>query len=169
VSPFDGRENPQPCNSEASCTGLLPWTALGLVPGDGWNKLLRYSVTPAFANGTLDTPLEATKTVVDRSNDGTLLFRAGSANCFVDDRCAPAIVYSSGRHLGVSVDGVPQAGAVQDNTDEQANEAAVKDFISRAASDDPASIGGSYSGAMTWLTLPKLRARIRATAPKNPG
>ncbi len=165
VSASDGNESLQPCTSEASCTGLLPWLTLGLTPGDGWNKLLRYSVTPAFANGSLDNPVEATKTVLDRRNDGTLLFRAGSANCFVDDRCPPAVIYSSGKHLGVSVDGLPQTSAITDNTDEQANEEAVKDFMARAATDDIASIGGSFSASTAWLPLAMLRTRIRASAP----
>jgi hypothetical protein len=165
VSTLDGSESQQPCTSEESCTGLLPWITLGLTPGDGWNKLLRYSVTPAYANGTLDKPAEATKTVLDRGNDGTLLFRAGSANCFVDDRCPPAVIYSSGKHLGISVDGLPQTSAVTDNTDEQANEEAVKDFMARAATDDIASIGGSFSAATAWVPLAMLRARIRSSAP----
>lgn len=165
MSATDGTENTQPCVSEENCTGLLPWTTLGLVSGDGWNKLLRYSVTPAYANGNLDAAGEATKTVVDRRNDGMLLYRAGSANCYVDDRCPPAVIYSSGQRLGVSVDGVSQRSTEQDNTDEQANEAAVKDFIARAATEDTTSIGGGFSGATAWLPLSTLRNRILTTKP----
>jgi hypothetical protein len=156
LSATDGRENPRPCASDADCTGFLPWITLGLVPGDGWNKLLRYSVSREFANGNLDEPTEADKTVFDRND-----------NCRVDDRCAPAVIYSSGKHLGVSVDGIPQLSGVLDNLDEQANEVAVRDFMARAATGEPRSIGGSFSNVVSWVPLPMIRNRVRASAPKR--
>ncbi|MET0321236.1 MAG: hypothetical protein ABW069_10995 [Duganella sp.] len=167
LSAVDGHESPQPCADDAACTGLLPWTTLGLPPGDGWHKLLRYSVSPEFANGDLDGPAEATKTVLDRSDDGSVFYRVGSGNCRLDDRCAPAVIVSSGRHLGVSLAGIAQASAVQDNLDEQANEQAVRDFMARAASDDARSIGGSFSNVVAWVPLQQLRNRLRATAPNT--
>jgi hypothetical protein len=165
LSATDGRENPRPCASDADCTGFLPWITLGLVPGDGWNKLLRYSVSRDFANGNLDAPVEADKTVFDRHPDGTVFYRVGTANCRVDDRCAPAVIYSSGKHLGVSVDGIAQLSGVTDNLDEQANEAAVREFMARAASGEPHGIGGSFSNVVSWVPLPLIRNRVRATAP----
>ena len=167
LSATDGRENPRPCASDADCTGFLPWITLGLVPGDGWNKLLRYSVSRDFANGNLDEPVEADKTVFDRNDDGTVFYRVGSANCRVDDRCAPAVIYSSGKHLGVSVDGVPQLSGVLDSLDEQANEVAVREFMARAATGEARSIGGSFSNVVGWVPLPMLRNRVRASAPKR--
>lgn len=164
ISALDGRERPQPCTDAASCTGLLPWVTLGLTPGDGWNKLLRYSVSLDFANGNLDAPVEASKTVLDRFDDGSVFYRVGTDNCVVDDRCSPAVIFSSGRHLGVSVQGVVQSSAVRDNLDEQANEQALHDFMARAASDDVRSAGGSFSNMVSWIPLPQIRARIRATA-----
>lgn len=164
ISAVDGRESPQPCADEASCTGLLPWITLGLTPGDGWDKLLRYSVSLDFANGNLDTPVEASKTVIDRLDDGSMFYRVGSANCVQDDRCAPAVIFSSGRHLGVSVHGMVQASAVSDNLDEQANEQALHDFMARAASDDARSAGGSFSNMVSWVSLPQIRDRIRASS-----
>ena len=167
LSATDGRENPRPCASDADCTGFLPWITLGVVPGDGWNKLLRYSVSRDFANGNLDEPVEADKTVFDRGDDGTVFYRVGSANCRVDDRCAPAVVFSSGKHLGVSVDGIAQASGVADNLDEQANEAAVREFMARAATGEPRTVGGSFSNIVSWVPLPMIRGRVRATAPKR--
>jgi hypothetical protein len=167
LSATDGRENPKPCPDDAACTGFLPWITLGLVPGDGWNKLLRYSVSREFANGNLDQPAEADKVVFDRDNDGSVYYRVGSANCRVDDRCAPAVIYSSGKHLGVSVDGIDQLSGVSDNLDEQANEAAVREFMARAATGDTRAIGGSFSNVVSWVTLPAIRNRIRSTAAKR--
>lgn len=167
LSATDGRENPQPCASDAACTGFLPWMTLGLVPGDGWNKLLRYSVSRDFANGNLDQPVEADKTVFDRAVDGTVFYRVGSANCRVDDRCTPAVIYSSGKHLGVSVDGVAQRSGVGDNLDEQANELAVRDFMARAASGDVRQVGGSFSNVVAWVPLPMIRSRIRDSLAKR--
>lgn len=167
LSATDGRESATPCADDAACTGFLPWITLGLVPGDGWNKLLRYSVSRDFANGNLDQPAEADKTVFDRASDGSVFYRAGSANCRVDDRCPPAVVYSSGKHLGVSVDGIDQLGGVQDNLDEQANEVAVRQFMARAATGDTRAIGGSFSNVVGWVPLPLIRERIRSTAVKR--
>ena len=167
VSALDGRENAQPCAGDAGCTGWLPWTTLGLKPGDGWNKLLRYSVSPDFANGNLDTTVEATKTLLDRVDDGSIFYRVGSANCVADDRCAPAVIMSSGRHLGTSIDGIAQASAIDDNLDEQANQDAVRDFMARADTDDVRAIGGSFGNVIGWVPLRMLRDRIRATAPNT--
>jgi type II secretory pathway pseudopilin PulG len=167
ISALDGRENTQPCTGEAGCTGWLPWTTLGLTPGDGWNKLLRYSVSPEFANGNLDTAVEATKTVLDRLNDGTVFYRVGSANCRYDDRCAPAVILASGRRLGTSITGIEQADADTDNQDEQANQDAVREFMARADTDDVRAIGGSFGNVVGWVPLQLIRTRIRATAP-NP-
>lgn len=167
VSAYDGRESGQPCADDAGCTGWLPWTTLGLKPGDGWNKLLRYSVSPEFANGSLDASVEATKTVLDRVDDGSIVYRVGSANCQVDDRCTPAVILSSGRHLGTSIDGIAQASAIADNLDEQANQDAVRDFMARATTDDPRALGGSFGNAVGWVPLQLIRQRIRATNPNT--
>ncbi|KQQ40313.1 hypothetical protein ASF61_05950 [Duganella sp. Leaf126] len=165
VSALDGRERNQPCADDAACTGLLPWITLGITPGDGWNKLLRYSVSPEFANGNLERAPEATKTLVDRSDDGSMFYRVGSADCVVDDRCAPAVILSSGRQLGTSLAGIEQAAAATDNRDEQANQEAVRDFMARAATDDARSPGGSFSNELGWVPLRLIRDRLRATAP----
>ncbi len=157
---LDGTESQQACNDDSSCTGLLPWRTLGLPPGDGWNKLLRYSASPDFVNGR-PSP-EATKTVIDRDGDGEPFYRVGTANCVVDDRCAAAVVFSSGRYLGVSLDGVTQANPVSDNEDEQLNDQAARDFLARADSSDPTSPGGSFSNMVRWLPLPLIRDRLKA-------
>ena len=96
-----------------------------------------------------------------------MFYRAGSANCRVDNRCPPAVVYSSGKHLGVSVDGIVQLSGVQDNLDEQANETAERQFMARAATGDERAIGGSFSNMVGWVPLPLIRERIRATAVKR--
>jgi len=168
ISATDGHESTQPCADESACTGFLPWMTLGLAAGDGWGKLLRYSVSPDYANAPVDQRRPAaTKTVLDRAPDGTWFYRAGTDNCYVDDRCSPAVILSSGRHLGVSVAGITQASDIRDNEDEQINEAATKDFIARTATDDPRALGGSFSNAVSWIPLTLIRNRIRATAPKT--
>lgn len=160
---LDGVESAQPCNDDASCTGLLPWRTLGLTAGDGWNKLLRYSVSPDFANGRLQP--EATKTVLDRDDNGELFYRAGTNNCVVDDRCAAAVILSSGRNLGISLAGVPQVSTVTDNDDEQINESATRDFLARAATSDARAAGGSFSNMVSWVPLALIRSRLERTKP----
>ena len=50
TSSSDGTERGN-CTTELECTGFIPWTALGVSKVDSYGKIIRYSVTPAFANG----------------------------------------------------------------------------------------------------------------------
>lgn len=79
--PATGREADALCTSEQSCTGLLPWTTLGIAAGDGWGRLLRYSVTPALTISPID-PAQAggSKSVLTRQRE-RLVYLAGSAEC----------------------------------------------------------------------------------------
>ena len=51
------------CATEAECAGFIPWATLGVSKLDSWGKIIRYSVTLAFAgdvSGT--TPFTLTST-----------------------------------------------------------------------------------------------------------
>jgi hypothetical protein len=168
ISATNGRERVEPCRSAQECSGLLPWTELGLEPGDGWGHLLRYSVTPAFAESPVpfDTAVP-TKTLRGRhgqdwydivGGDGCAA-RAGAA-----PPCAPAMISSSGRrNYGVSVQGVEQLVAPGNHADEAVNAAAIDHFISRAASGESA-IGGDFDDLVEPVPLPLLLRRVHAVA-----
>lgn len=60
ISGSDGNEKTANCINVNDCDGFIPWTTLGVKKTDAWNKMLRYSVTPTFANTsptfTIGTP-----------------------------------------------------------------------------------------------------------------
>ena len=71
ISATDGLERVV-CLNDSECTGFLPWTALGVSKLDAYGKILRYSVTPAFANAPFATSAAATKLVNTRNAAGAL-------------------------------------------------------------------------------------------------
>ncbi len=153
---FDGR-----CDTEQSCTGFLPWASLGIPPGDGWGRLLRYSVTPVMTTAPLQPTIAVgTKSVVTRL-DERLVYLAGNANCSLGFQCAAAVVLSSGRdNLGVSVAGIAQPGSATTNRDERANAVAHTVFMQRARSDGTRGQGGEFDDQLAWISVDALLNRM---------
>jgi type II secretory pathway pseudopilin PulG len=171
ISALDGRESEQPCTDERSCTGFLPWTALGLAPTDAWGKLLQYSVTPAFTVAPVTvTEVVGSKRILARRG-ADLVYVHGYPRCEQSAQCLPAVVWSAGpRNLGTSALGVPQASLDVGNLDEQANALASDSFIVRGATLETAP-GGPYSQQFDWVPIRPLLLRM-ATAvlpPPPPG
>lgn len=148
---FDGR-----CDSEQSCTGFLPWVTLGIAPGDGWGRLLRYSVTPVMTSAPLNpTVAVGTKTVLSRQGE-RLVYLAGSPDCSLGSQCPAAVVLSNGRdNYGVSVHGIAQRGAAADNLDERANALGASAFMQRARSDGRHP-GGEFDDQLAWIGVDAL-------------
>ena len=166
VSALDGHERRVACNSEAACTGFLPWVTLGVSGSDAWGKLLRYSVTPEYTLVPDDPAnLYGSKTVQGRDGDGDgeLFPLAGRGGCGLG-RCAAVVLWSNGRNnLGTSVAGVPLANGSDTNADEVANDGATDNFIKRPASDDATQGGGEYDQLITWIGRDVLLARLSAS------
>jgi prepilin-type N-terminal cleavage/methylation domain-containing protein len=139
--------------------GLLPWATLGVAKADGWGRLLRYSVTPAFANSqqlfTLGTPRDIT--IGTRDPQGNLV--AASA---VGD--VPAVVLSHG-HNGFGAtgeNGLPNAATVENNQDERTNAApAGIAFVSRPPGDARGP-GGEFDDLVAWVSPNILFSRMVA-------
>ena len=164
-SEFDGH-----CNDEQSCTGLLPWVTLGLAPGDGYGKLLRYSVTAQLTSAPVRPTLAVgTKAVVTR-RDAELVYLAGAPECTMGSRCAAAVVLSMGRdNGGISLQGVAQAGASTTNLDERANAGASATFMARPLNRDARSRGGEYDDQLVWVPFEILlnRMSLAGKLPRN--
>jgi hypothetical protein len=149
------------CASEVQCTGFLPWAALGLQPLDGFDKLLRYSVTPAFANAAFTLNTLPTKTVSTRTNAGALAFLAGAAGCAAGSGCVPAVLFSHGKdHWGTTADGLNLPDTSGSNADEDTNAAASVNFISRDTASGSTTPGGEFDDQSLWLPLPVLHGRM---------
>jgi prepilin-type N-terminal cleavage/methylation domain-containing protein len=160
----NGAENPAACATEAACTGFIPWSTLGITKLDAWNKIIRYSVTPAFANAAFTLTTVATKTVQTRDNGGALVYLAGQAACAVATQCMPAVIFSSGKNNWGTGDA---GGAFGDNSatniDEDTNNGASLNFINRiTTTNTAAATGGEFDDVVTWVPLNTLFNRMVA-------
>jgi type II secretory pathway pseudopilin PulG len=153
ISVTNGYERTTPCESEAACTGFLPWATLGVSGTDAWGKLLRYSVTPVFTQAPLQrTSAFGTKTILTRLGDGTITYIAGNPDCSIGSPCMPVVLHSAGRNnFGVSVTGALLANGASGNIDEAANFAAVRHFMRRAASSNEAAPGGVFDDLVDYV------------------
>jgi type II secretory pathway pseudopilin PulG len=147
----DGRERPQPCATEADCSGVLPWLDLGLPAADTWGHQLHYSVTPAFTAAPLArTAAIATKRVLSRDANGALFFVAGQESCSLAAQCAPAVLFSRGR------------GDAPGSQDETGNLQASVDFMRRPRSTEAAAAGGAFDDLLVTVPLHVLYERMAA-------
>jgi len=166
------------CGTEAACTGLIPWATLGISKLDGWGKVIRYSVTPQFATGTIALTFTATKKV--RNGAGTLTFQRGTpAPCVtplatatdtVAD-CVPAVIFSQGKNNFGTTDAggtVPNSSVgptnldeISDNTGLVAPDPAGVTFIQRTSTENTASPGGEFDDLVIWLSPVTLRVQMQ--------
>lgn len=133
------------CANDAACSGFVPWAALGVAKLDGWGKLIRYSVTPAFANATIALPTVANRAVQTRDTTGAVAYLVGNASCSLPNQCAPAVVFSQGKHRWGTTDaGLALIDGSSTNFDEDANETGPTNYFSRSPSENTATSGGEF-------------------------
>jgi prepilin-type N-terminal cleavage/methylation domain-containing protein len=157
------------CANDAACSGFIPWAALGSPRLDGWGKLIRYSVTPAFANANIALPTVANRTVQTRDAAGAIVYLAGAAACATPNQCVPAVIFSQGKSRWGTTD-AGQAlndGGSATNVDEDANNAGPTNYFSRNLSESPATAGGEFDDITVWLSGNVLFNRM-VTAGKLP-
>lgn len=166
TSATDGSENPAACATETSCTGFIPWATLGVSKLDAWGKIIRYSVTPAFAGditGTQSFSLTtiATKKVQTRDAAGNLIYLVGQATCSTTNQCVPAIIFSYGKNnWGTSDTGTAIADNSATNVDEDANHSGTTNFISRIFTNASTANGGEFDDMVNWISLNNLYNRM---------
>ncbi len=163
TSKLAGAENTAACTDDTICTGFIPWATLGISKIDGFGKIIRYSVSPDFAGGANATPpgtqtfnlstSVATKTVQTRDGAGALTYLAGQALCSSASQCMPAVVFSNGKNnWGTGERGNVIGDNSATNSDEDANNSASTNFISRTPSNNSASSGGEFDDQVLWLS-----------------
>lgn len=160
----DGNERPAECATDDDCSGFLPWMTLGVEGTDGWERRVRYSVTPVMTRAPLfSLSAVANRTVLQRDAKGILSYVKGRALCDVRQQCLPVIVFSQGKDgPGTMATGVRQANQRRGNADEVANDGASTNYISRSITGDEKAAGGPYDDMVDWITLPVLYQRMRA-------
>lgn len=152
TSATNGAEAPI-CADDVACSGFVPWAALGTAKLDGWGKLIRYSVTPAFANATITLSTVANRTVQTRDSAGTVAYLAGGASCATPNQCVPAVIFSQGKsRWGTTDAGLVLADGSGTNADEDVNETGPTNYFSRSPSENTAVTGGEFDDITTWLS-----------------
>lgn len=162
TSATDGIENPTSCADDAACSGYIPWATLGTGKTDGWNKLIRYSVTPAFANSSISLTSVANRTVQTR-NGAALAYLAGSATCSTASQCVPAVIFSHGQfRWGTTTDGTSITDGSATNIDEDSNNSGPTAYISRTPASATDASGGEFDDLVTWVSANTLINRLVA-------
>ncbi len=140
------------CADDAACSGLIPWATLGVGKVDAWGKLIRYSVTPAFANAPFNlTSSVANRTVQTRDASGNAVYLAGQASCTATSQCIPAVIFSHGKfRLGTTDGGQTLADGSSTNTDEDANNSGPTNYFNRTASSATTG-GGEFDDIVVWV------------------
>jgi prepilin-type N-terminal cleavage/methylation domain-containing protein len=130
--------------------GYLPWATLGVSKLDGWNRLMGYTVTPAFADSgipfTLKTPRDVT--IATRSNSGQLIAATG-----VNDIPAAIISFGHNGYGATSDQDTIIADAGTGNVDEKTNlQSTGTALINRDFSEDARAAGGAFDDMVVWLS-----------------
>lgn len=156
ISATDGAERAA-CATEAECTGLIPWATLGVSKLDSWGKIIRYSVTLAFAGDVSGT------TPFILTSIGTKTIKESSAAVPNLATQIPAVVFSHGHNnWGTGDTGSAFADNSATNVDEDANNTASATFYSRTPSENTAAPGGEFDDHVTWLSPNTLFNRMVA-------
>jgi prepilin-type N-terminal cleavage/methylation domain-containing protein len=151
TSATNGVENPVTCATENACSGFIPWATLGVEKLDAWGKLIRYSVTPDFANASFILTTPANRTIQTRDATGNAVYLAGQATCSTASQCVPAIIFSQGkRHWGTTDTGLALDDGSSTNLDEDANNTGPTDYFSRTPSTETTG-GGEFDDIVVWL------------------
>ncbi len=159
------------CADDAACSGFIPWATLGVPKLDGWGKLIRYSVTPAYANATItmSTMTNASnRKVLSRDAFGAVIYLAGqAAACPLTppslNPCVPAVIFSHGRlNHGTNEVGTALSDDSATNVDEDANNAGPTNYFSRLPATDTGVPGGEFDDLVIWLPTSILTNRLIA-------
>jgi type II secretory pathway pseudopilin PulG len=144
--------------NEANCTGFVPWTALGTSKLDPWGKIIRYSVTPAYADSTFSLITVGTKLIQTRDTSSPFAL----INMVTG---VPAVIFSHGRNnYGTSDSGAAFADGSTPNTniDEDTNASATVTFIFRPYSGNTTATGGEFDDIVSWVPATILFNRMVA-------
>jgi predicted nuclease of predicted toxin-antitoxin system/type II secretory pathway pseudopilin PulG len=153
TSATNGAEVAAVCADDAACSGFVPWAALGTAKIDGWGKLIRYSVTPAFANATITLSTIANRTVQTRDSAGTVAYLAGGASCTTPNQCVPAVIFSHGKsRWGTTDAGLVLVDGSATNADEDVNETGPTNYFSRSPGENTGVTGGEFDDITIWLS-----------------
>jgi prepilin-type N-terminal cleavage/methylation domain-containing protein len=136
------------CGTVPNCTGFIPWTTLGVPKTDSYGKIIRYSVTPAFADAAFTLSTAATKTVQTRATSSPYaLINLATP--------VPAVIFSQGaNNWGTSDNGSTLIDGSATNTDEDSNNNndGTQPFVSRPSVSNTSATGGEFDDIVVWIS-----------------
>jgi type II secretory pathway pseudopilin PulG len=157
VSATNGTERGA-CANITECTGFIPWTVLGTSKLDAWGKIVRYSVTPLYANATFSLATVGMNIIQTRGTSSPFALTPMVTG-------VPAVIFSHGRNnYGTSDSGTAFADSSIPNTniDEDTNAAATVTFIHRPPSGNTGAVGGEFDDIVSWVPASILFNRMVA-------
>ena len=142
------------CNTSR---GFVPWVSLSTAKADAWGRLLRYAVTPDFANSANKFTSSTTRRITIKSRDiNNNLVSLSNANDI------PVVIFSQGKNgylatleSGEKLPDCSNGECPNGNGDEDANDAGNTDagnaiFIQRQISASTAS-AGTFDDILVWI------------------
>ena len=112
---------------------------------DAWGNIIRYSVTPAFANAAFALTTVGTKTIQERNEASTLVSYATEV---------PVVVWSNGpENFGTNGTGAVRANNSSGvtNVDEITNNTASTTFRRRISVNNSAATGGEFDDIVIFI------------------
>lgn len=140
--------------------GLLPWATLGVPRLDGWNRVLGYTVTPAFSNSLVPFTLRTARDITIRTRNSRGQLAQSTA---LND--VPVAIISFGRngYGGTSDQDTLIADAGAGNIDEKTNlQSGGVVLINRDPADNPQAPGGTFDDMIGWISSNVLYTRMVA-------
>lgn len=132
--------------------GFLPWAELGLKKTDSWNRLYRYSVTPAYSSSplaiTLSPPTARDITIQTRNAAGVLINLSN-----VNDIPVAVISHGKNGYGGTNNNGILLTDTSVNNDDEKTNNTgAGTTLVSREFGDNKTTTYGEYDDIVVWVS-----------------
>lgn len=132
--------------------GFLPWAELGVKKTDSWNRLYRYSVTPAYSNSplaiALSPPTARDITIQTRNAAGALVNLSNA-----DDIPVAVISHGKNGYGGTSNDGVLLADTSANNDDEKTNNTGSgRVLVSKEFGNNKTTTYGEYDDIVVWIS-----------------
>lgn len=151
VSATNGAEGPRDATSH-QCSprvGFIPWGALGVSKLDGWGRIFRYSVTPAYTDNTVLFSLSSPRDITIQTRNA-----AGNLVSLSSTNDIPAVVISHGKngYFGTTDSGGVTPNDSANNPDEVTNANATSSFVTRVISGNAGAAAGEFDDLVTWLS-----------------
>lgn len=154
---------------DATCTGFVPWAALGVQRADAWGKLFKYSVSPNLTGAatTINLATNGNRFVCSASLLDLPADPANTCNNVLAQNVAVVVISFGADNYGTTIQGTMLPDLSTSNLNEDRNNANLTRFYARPFASNPASVGGEIDDLVVWIPTTILMNRL-VTAGKQP-